>query len=349
MVRIVMKNAKKLVLLWIVLAIPIIGLGGVIGWIAGFLIPGLIVMLVLILLLATIFYFYSDRILLKWYHAEKVREVDSPLCEITRELARKAEIPPPGVYIVDTAMPNAFIVGRNLKHASLVVTTGLMELLEKGEIEAVVTDEIVHIKEGEILTETEIGALAGFLSALPIVAFWSSIFTGFGQEDDPAPNLIKFFVTSLFAPIAATIVQFGIPGSRRERRSDALAKIDERLRSGDFYVNPSHAHLLIVSPPYQDDQVIMDVNLPTYNSLFAIDTGTKISSAEREKFNLRRPLFFSSISYLFVLFLIIVVYTFSRKDFDFAHSAAISVAYLGAVLLFFAIMSFVFRAKSEPA
>ncbi|RLG31392.1 hypothetical protein DRN98_06585 [Methanosarcinales archaeon] len=342
MVKLAMKNAKKLLLLWIVLAIPIVGLGGAIGWITGFFLHALIVMLVFVLLLATLFYLYSDRILLRWYHAEKVVDATSPLYEIVDKLAKEAEIPVPDVYIVDTAMPNAFVVGRNFQHASLVVTTGLMELLESDEMEAVLADMIVHIKEGDILTETEIGALAGILTALPVVAFWCSIFTGFGQEDDPAPNLIKFFVTSLFAPIAAMIVQFGIAGSRQKYSGNAPEKkIKEKLTSEEFYVNPSHAHLLIVSPPYQDNQVILDLNLPTYHSLF--------QRVKREKFNLRRHLFFSSLSYLFVLFMIIVIYTFSRKDFDFLHSVAISAVYLSAVLIFYAIMLKIFRTNARTA
>ncbi len=371
------KNARlKLLLLWILPALLIVMAGWVIGKILALKIRELITItgfvLAVVLVLALLFYFFSAQILLRWYHAKEVQDKNSPVCEIVHRLATKADIPVPKVFIVESAMPNAFAVGRNRKNAAIVVTSALTELLDKEEIEAVLAHELTHVKNGDTLIGTEVAVLSGTLTAFATIAFWGSIFTGFGQEDDPAPNIIKIFVTSLVAPIAAVIIQLALSKSREyvadeqsvrmhdgktDKLASALHKIDERLKSGTFEVNPAHVHLFIMNPLHDDEFTVMDFRLPTYHFLFHTHPATgerverlkKTGRNDKEKewrsFGLIRPLFFSFISYLFVLFVIIVIDTFSRKDFVFARAAAISAVYLGVLLVLFAIMVVVFRVK----
>jgi len=363
---------------WVLFALVIVITGWTIGRILARGIPALIIItifvFVLLLVLAIYFYFFSDKILLRWYHAKEVSDANSPLYEIVHRLATKTGIPAPRIFIVESAMPNAFATGRNAEHASIVVTNALTELLDKEEIEAVLAHELTHVKNGDTLIGTEVAVLAGALTALATVAFWGSIFTGFGQEDDPAPNIIKFFVTSLVAPIAAVIIQLALSQSREyvtdeqsvslhgkpDKLVSALQKIEERLKSGAFEVNPSHVHLFIMNPLHNNEEFsVLDFRLPTYHFLFRTHPATekrverlRTKNTIHGRYDMRiktptlaRSLFFSFVSYMFVLFLIIVIDTFNRKDFVFERAAAISAFYLGVLVVLFAIMVVVFRVK----
>jgi heat shock protein HtpX len=301
-----MNNRVKLLLLWMLSALPIVIAGGVIGRMFALRIHWLIiitgVVFAVVLVLALYFYFFSDKILLRWYHAKEVRDENSPLYEIARTLAINADIPAPRIFIADSAMPNAFAVGRNAKHASIVVTNALVELLDKEEIEAVLAHELMHVKNGDTLIGTEVAVLSGILTALATFALWGSIFTGFGQEDDPAPNIIKFFVTSLVAPIAAVIIQLALSHSREyvadeqsvsmhgnpPKLVSALEKLEKKLKSDTFKVNPSHVHMFIMSPLHVHEDVftLLDIHLPTYNSLFNTHPATHERVERLKKINI---------------------------------------------------------------
>ena len=328
-------------------------------------------------LLILLMYLIADRLLLHWYHARKTS--NAQLHEIVHRLASKAGIPEPGVFIVDSAMPNAFVAGRSKRHASVVLTTGLIDLLEDEEMEAVLAYELTHIniKNSSIGIVTFSGVLAGMLIALVNLAFWGAILTGFGQEDDPAPQLLKFFVTALVAPIAATIIQLTTRHRHLEYQTDeqsvllhgkpdklacALRKIEEYLKSHHFEVNPAHAHLFIVNPLHDSELTVLDFRLPCYHFLFRTQPATEervkrllkgagvagVAGAreeDRKKWRLLRPLSFSFIAYLLILFLIIVLDTFNRKDFIFKRAAIISAVYIVTLSLTFIIMLVVFRVR----
>jgi heat shock protein HtpX len=361
---------------WILLALPMSMPGWTFSNILEQVLPVLtlitFVLLFFALPVALFFHFFSAKILLRRYHARQV--TDTPLYETVHQLATKLELPVPKVFITDSAMPNAFTLGRNAKHAAIIVTTALTELLDKDELEAVLAHELIQVKRGDTPTGTSVAAVAGLLTALVPFAFWTSIFTGFGQEDDPAPNLIKFFVTSLVAPVAVTIIQLAVAPSREyeadeqsvhlhgkpDKLVSALQKIESSVKSNSFAVNPAHVPLFIMDPLHNGAVTIMDMRLPTYWFLFRTHPATDERVARLRQQNhseehkppikdlgLLKPLFFSSLSYLFVLFVLIVIDTFSNKDFVFLRAAAISVVYLGAVLMLFAIIFVVFRAKSR--
>ena len=283
-----MINRVKLLLLGILLALPMVMAGLLIGWMVVGMVKELIliaalVFAVLVALLACCFYFLSDNLLLRWYHAKEVQDKNSSLHEIAHRLATKVGIPVPKVFIVESAMPNAFATGRNADHASIVVTNALLDLLDNDELEAVLAHELAHVKYGDTLIGTIVAVLSGALTALATFAFWCSIFTGFGQEDDPAPNLIKFFVTALVAPVAALIIQLMVSQSREYGADEqslrtlgkpdtlisALEKLELKLNSDTTYeVNPSHVHLFFMNPLHDDEFTVMDFHLPTYQLLF---------------------------------------------------------------------------------
>jgi heat shock protein HtpX len=278
-----MDNRVKLLLLWMLFALPMVIVGGAIGKMLGLSILGLIMLTVTVsvLLLVSVIciYLFSDKILRRWYHA---KEVSLPLTEIVSALAIKADIPVPKVFIVESAMPNAFAIGRNAQHASIIVTKALVELLDKEELEAVLAHELAHVKTSDTLLGTVVAVLSGILTALATCAFWCSIYLGFGQEDDPAPNLIRFFVTALVAPIAAVIIQLALSPTREyvadelsvrmhgkpNKLISALEKLEHLLKSDTFNVNPSHVHMFIMNPLHDDLFTLLDIDLPTYNSLF---------------------------------------------------------------------------------
>jgi heat shock protein HtpX len=278
-----MNTRVKLLLLWMLFALPIVIVGGAVGKMLALRIFGLIMLTVtvFVLLLVSVIciYLFSDNILRRWYRA---KEVSAPLSEIVSAIAIQANIPVPKVFIVKSEMPNAFATGRNAEHASIIVTEALVELLDKEELEAVLAHELAHVKTGDTLLGTVVAVLSGILTALATCAFWCSIFLGFGQEDDPAPNLIRFFVTALVAPIAAVIIQLALSQSREYEADEqsvrmhgkpnelisALEKLEQKLKSDTFKVNQSHVHMFIMSPLHDDLFTLLDIHLPTYNSLF---------------------------------------------------------------------------------
>jgi heat shock protein HtpX len=288
-----MTNRVKLLLLGISLALPVLIVGLLVGWMVVRTVQGLMIITTIVFAIFSVvacgFYFFSDTVLLRWYRAKAVEDENTPLHEIVRRLAPKAGVPAPKVFIVESAMPNAFAIGRNAEHASIVVTNALLTALDTEELEAVLAHELAHLKNDDTLLGSIVAVLSGALTALTTVAFWGSIFTGFGQEDDPAPNLIHFFVTALVAPVAALLIQLMVSPSREYRADEesvrmtekphalisALEKLKSKLQSDTFNVNPSHVHLFFMNPLHGDEQIIMDLRLPTYRFLFRTHPSTE--------------------------------------------------------------------------
>jgi heat shock protein HtpX len=306
--------------------------------------------------------------LLKWYKAKKIE--DDYILNIVKELAEKAEIPVPEVFVAKIEMPNAFALGRNPKKGKIVLTEPLLNLLDRDELKAVIAHEIVHIKNQDTLISGLVAVLAGILVSISTLAFWASLLTGFGQEDDPAPNLIKLFVLSLVAPVAAVLVYIFISSSREylvdkesiklhedpTKSTSSLEKLNKELKSRVYEVNVAHAHLFTVNPLHRDTVNILDYTLPTYASLFNTNPSI-INRLKKLKGKngvgkvkariLARPLFYTFMSNMLVLFAIIVVDTFNRKDFDFGRASIISAVYLGAltVFLLFFLVVFLLRRR----
>ncbi len=208
-------------------------------------------------------YWFSDKIVLKMYHAREVSEAEAPeLYGVVRRLAQKAEIPVPKVYIINEDQPNAFATGRNPKHAAVAVTTGIMRLLTHEELMGVIGHELAHVKHRDILIGTIAATFAGAISYLAQMAQWAMIFGGHRGDDDEGGSPVAAIVMMIVGPIAAMIVQMAISRSREyvadeggasisgnpRYLSGALRKLDSASGKIPMDANPATSHMFIVSP-----------------------------------------------------------------------------------------------------
>lgn len=205
-------------------------------------------------------YWNSDKLVLKMHNAREVGP-DHPLHALVAELARRADLPMPRVYIVEQAQPNAFATGRNPQNAAVAATTGLLQLLDRDEIAGVMAHELAHIKNRDTLVMTITATLAGAISML--ANFFWLFNSNRGQSGGPGP--IAALLAMIVAPIAAALVQMAISRTReygadaigaeisgRPRAlASALAKLSSTARRVPNPVaerNPAAASLYIVKP-----------------------------------------------------------------------------------------------------
>ncbi len=209
-------------------------------------------------------YWYSDKIVLAMYRAREVSPNEAPrLHRIVENLAIKAGVPKPRVYIIDTATPNAFATGRDPKHAAVAVTTGILDLLTEEELEGVLAHELAHIKNRDTLISTIAATIAGVITMLATWARWAAIFGVGGRDREGAAHYIGVLVLAILAPIAALIIQLAISRTREYLADETGARITKKpwalanaLRKLEYGVaraplhdaNPSTAHLFIVNP-----------------------------------------------------------------------------------------------------
>ena len=197
------------------------------------------------------------------YQAQEVSESSAPeLYNIVRNLALRARLPMPRVFIIPEETPNAFATGRNEKHAVVAVTEGIMRILNKEELDGVIAHELSHIKNKDILISSIAATIAGAISMLATMAQWAAIFGGGSSDDDSGGGIIGLIAMAIFAPLAAAVIQMAISRSR-EYLADAsganitknpygLASALEKLTKASQIIpmdaKPSTAHLFIVNP-----------------------------------------------------------------------------------------------------
>lgn len=208
-------------------------------------------------------YWFSDRIVLKMYRAREVTEADAPdLYSLVKNLALRAGLPMPRLYVIPGNTPNAFATGRNEHHAAVAVTEGILGLLNRDELEGVLSHELTHIKNHDILIGSIAATIAGAIMMLASMARWAAIF-GIGRDDDDeGGGMIGLIVMAILAPIAATVIQMAISRSREYLADEggarisgkpyglanALEKLSNSAKRAPMDVNPSTAHLFIVKP-----------------------------------------------------------------------------------------------------
>jgi heat shock protein HtpX len=200
------------------------------------------------------------------YGAKEVSQSEAPeLYGIVAELTSKASLPMPKVYIMENDTPNAFATGRNPQHAAVAVTTGILRILSRDELMGVIGHELSHIQHRDILISTIAATMAGAISVLASMARWGAMFGGFRSDDDEGGggggNIIVVLIVSIFASIAAMLIQMAISRSREYLADEggahlsnplSLAKALEKLEMASQRIpmnaNPSTAHLFIVNP-----------------------------------------------------------------------------------------------------
>jgi heat shock protein HtpX len=252
-----MNNVKTLVLL-VTLTLILVWAGAAFGGK-----QGMIIAFIFAIGMNFFAYWFSDKIVLKMYRAKEVTESQAPdLYTLVRGLVQKAGLPMPKVYIINQDQPNAFATGRNPNHAAVAVTTGIMRILTREELQGVIAHELAHIKHRDILISTIAATIAGAISFLAQMAQWAMIFGGHRGDDDEGGNPIAAIVMMIVGPIAAMVVQMAISRSREYAADAGGAKIagNPRYLSGalkklhmasqkiPMKANPSTSHMFIVNP-----------------------------------------------------------------------------------------------------
>jgi heat shock protein HtpX len=208
-------NGLKTAMLLGLLSAFILLLGQWLGGTAGLLFAGVVA-----LAMNGAAYFYSDRLALRAMRAREVSAAEAPrLHGIVAELADRNRMPMPRVYVSPTSAPNAFATGRDPAHASVAVTTGLLEILDERELRGVLGHEISHVGNRDILIASVAAGLASMLMILVNVAQLGALF-GFGSEDDDGPGFLEIMLLAILGPLAAGLIQAAISRSR-EFQADA--------------------------------------------------------------------------------------------------------------------------------
>ena len=180
-------------------------------------------------------YWYSDKIVLGLYHAKPVDIASAPeLYRIVENLSITAGLPMPKVYIVPETAPNAFATGRDPKHAVVAVTEGLLNKLDRSELEGVLAHELSHIGNRDMLVSTVIVILVGFISLLGDMFLRSMFWGGMRRRDDRGVGGVIMLVgvaLSILAPIAAMLMQLAV-SRKREFLADASGALLTRYPDG---------------------------------------------------------------------------------------------------------------------
>ncbi|MGB9601081.1 MAG: M48 family metalloprotease, partial [Myxococcota bacterium] len=153
-------------------------------------------------------YWFSDKIVLFTSGAQEVTPTEAPkLHSIVEQLSYAAGIPKPRVYIIDTPMPNAFATGRNPTHSAVAVTTGLMDILDEHELRGVISHELAHIKNRDILISTVAATLAAAITVIARMIAWGAMFAGSSRDNDSrgGSNALFGLLMVIVAPLLAMI------------------------------------------------------------------------------------------------------------------------------------------------
>jgi heat shock protein HtpX len=171
-------------------------------------------------------YWFSDKIVLRMYRAQEVSPAESPeLYAMVRDLAMRAGLPMPRVYLIPEEAPNAFATGRNPQNGIVAVTEGLLRILDRREVAAVIAHELGHIKHRDTLIMSVAATLAGALSMLANAAMWGSLFGGAQSSDEEeGGSPLAGLLGVLIAPLAATLVQMSISRAREFLADEAAAR-----------------------------------------------------------------------------------------------------------------------------
>jgi heat shock protein HtpX len=229
----------------VVIGYAIGGVGGATGF------------LVIALLLNFVFYWFSDKIALATARAKPISEADAPqLYQMVRELTTRADLPMPRLYVIPSDQPNAFATGRSPKHSAVAVTSGITKLLSEDELRGVISHELGHVRNRDILTQSVAAAMGSAITWIAYMLLW------FGGEDESPLSLVANLALFLLAPISATLIQMAISRQREfsadatgaqisgnpESLASALLRLEEGAKAIPMQVNQATEPLYIVKP-----------------------------------------------------------------------------------------------------
>jgi len=211
-------------------------------------------------------YWFSDRLVLRMYGAREIGEADAPqFYRMVRDLAARAQMPMPRVYVIDDAQPNAFATGRNPENAAVAATVGLLRMLDAREVAGVMAHELAHVKNRDSPIMTVTATLAG---AIGMLANFGMMFGASARDSEGRPNALGAVLgiaAAILAPLVAGLVQMAISRSREYEAdrigaeicgqplwlANALGKLDhaaKRIDNPRAEASPATAHLFIVNP-----------------------------------------------------------------------------------------------------
>jgi heat shock protein HtpX len=251
-------NGLRTTVLMVTLTLMLVAIGAILGGKSG-----MTYALIAAFVMNFITYWFSDKIVLRMYGAREVTEAEAPeLYGSVRRLASMAQLPMPKVYLMDADQPNAFATGRNPQHGAIAVTTGLIRILTKEELEGVIGHELAHIKHRDILVGTVAATIAGAISYLAQMAQWAAIFGGGRQDGERGGSPLAALAMMIVGPIAAMLVQMAISRSREYGADEggariagkplslanALKKLHAASQRIPMEANPATSHMFIVNP-----------------------------------------------------------------------------------------------------
>ncbi len=296
-----MGNWAKTTLLLGLMTALIVFIGGLFGGR-----QGMILAFVLAMGMNFFSYWYSDKLVLRMYHATEVNPHDFPtLFHAVSRLAQNAGLPMPRVYIIPDASPNAFATGRDPEHAVIAVTEGLLRTMNNEEATGVLAHEMSHIKNRDILIGSIAATMAGAIMILASMARWSAIFGGGNRDEEGGGGMgmIGLIAMSILAPMAAMLIQMAISRSREyladatgaqlagnpEGLASALDKLGAYSQQIPMKAEPATAHMFIVNPLTGRKMMNLFSTHPPLEDRIARLRGSRGQMPPMEKFEQGRP------------------------------------------------------------
>lgn len=230
-------------------------------WLGGT--TGLLIAFVFAVLMNMGAYWFSDKMVLRMYRAREVGEAEAPeLYRMVKDLADRAGMPMPRLYVIPSDAANAFATGRNPDHAAVAVTEGILRIMDRRELTGVLAHELSHVKNRDILISSVAATLAGVIMIVATMARWSAFF-GMGRGGDrQGGSIIGLLAMAILAPIAALLIQMAISRTREfaaddsgarvsgdpEGLASALGKLGRAAEDAPMEAAPQTSHLFIVNP-----------------------------------------------------------------------------------------------------
>ncbi len=215
------------------------------------------VFLAIALVMNFVAFWFSDKIAIASARAKPLSEEEAPgIYQMVRELTTRAGLPMPRLYMIPSDQPNAFATGRSPNHSAVAVTSGITKLLSEDELRGVISHELAHISNRDILTQSVASAIGAMITYLAYFALW------FGGDDDSPIGLIGSLAMVLLAPIAASLIQLAVSRQREyaadatgaqfcgnpESLASALLRLEEGAAAMPMQVNQATEPLYIVKP-----------------------------------------------------------------------------------------------------